>query len=115
MARDTQQTSRAISNEGRRRLLKNLALGSALIPIAGVSLRALAADTPLVTPQDPTAKALKYVDDASQSKDAKPGSHCANCTLYQGSAGSQQGGCLLFPGKAVKAAAWCASWAPKKA
>lgn len=100
-------------DETRRRLLRNVALGMALIPIAGASLRAAAADAPLVTADDPTAKALKYVSDASKAADAKPGSNCANCKLYQGAQGTAQGGCLLFPGKSVKAAGWCSSWTAK--
>lgn len=102
-----------IIDESRRRLLKKLALATVLIPIAGTCVNAAAGDTPLVTTDDATAKALKYVGDASKSRDAKPGSRCANCSLYQGAAGSSQGGCLLFPGKAVQASGWCASWTAK--
>jgi len=102
------------TSESRRRLLKRLTLGVALAPIAALPLReAWGADAPLVSADDPTAKALKYVSDASQSKDAKPGSKCATCQLYQGAAGSAQGPCLLFPGKAVKASGWCSSWTKK--
>ena len=83
--------------EAGRRLLKKVTLGLALTPIATISLRiALAADLPLVTPDDPTAKALKYVSDASKSNDAKPGSTCADCAFYQAAAGSAQGGVPLF-------------------
>jgi hypothetical protein len=103
-----------VIDESRRRLLKKVALGTVLIPLTGTSFKALAADMPLVTADDPTAKALKYVSDASKSPDAKPGSSCSTCALYQGAAGSAQGGCLLFPGKAVKATGWCASWTPRK-
>jgi hypothetical protein len=95
----------------RRQLLKKIALGTVLIPIAVRT--ASAADLPLVSTDDPTAKALKYTADASTATGAKPGSKCANCALYQGTAGSAQGPCLLFPGKAVKATGWCASWAQK--
>ena len=103
-----------LTDESRRRLLKKAALGMALFPIAGLPFSAaIAADLPLVTADDPTAKALKYVGDASKAPDAKPGSKCENCSNYQGTAGSAQGGCLLFPGKAVKSAGWCASWAAK--
>jgi high potential iron-sulfur protein len=99
----------------RRRLLKRVTLGVVLIPIAGLPLRAaIAADLPLVTADDPIAKALKYVSDASKASNAKPGSKCANCSNYQGTAGSAQGGCLLFPGKAVTAAGWCSSWTAKR-
>jgi High potential iron-sulfur protein len=101
-------------DESRRRLLKRVTIGMALVPIAGLPLRAaFAADLPLVTADDPTAKALNYVSDASQATNAKPGSKCANCSNYQGAAGSAQGGCVLFPGKAVKAAGWCSSWIAK--
>jgi High potential iron-sulfur protein len=103
-----------VIDESRRRLLKTVTLGLALIPIVTIPSRiALAADLSLVTSDDPTAKALKYVSDASKSSDAKPGSKCANCTFYQGAAGSAQGGCPLFPGKAVKATGWCSSWNAK--
>jgi hypothetical protein len=101
-------------DESRRRLLKRVSLGVALTPIAGATLRnAWAADLPLVATDDPTAKALKYVPDASKASDAKPGSKCLNCKLYQGAANSSEGGCLLFPGKAVKASGWCSSWTAK--
>src|SRR5262249_33502856 len=98
-------------DESRRQLLK-LTLGVALMPIATAPLRiAFAADLPLVGPDDPIAKALKYVSDAIKSTDAKPGSKCANCTFYQGDASSSQGGCALFPNKAVKADGGWSSWA----
>ena len=101
-------------DESRRRLLKRVSLGVALTPIAAATLRAAwAADLPLVSTDDPTAKALKYTPDASKAADAKPGNKCGNCKLYQGAANSSEGGCLLFPGKAVKASGWCASWTTK--
>jgi hypothetical protein len=100
-------------NEGRRRLLKNVALGMAFVPIMAPLAAANAADAPLVAADDPTAKALKYVTDASKAPDAKPGSTCANCKLYQGAAGAAEGGCQLFPGKSVKATGWCISWTAK--
>ena len=100
-------------DESRRQLLKTVTLGAALAPLAWASGTAIAADLPLVTQDDPTAKALKYTPDASKAPDAKPGSKCANCQQYQGAAGSSQGGCLLFPGKAVKSTGWCMSWTAK--
>jgi len=103
-----------VIDQSRRRLLKRVSLGVALMPIAAIPVRvATAADLPLVSADDPTAKALKYVSDASKATDAKPGSKCANCSFYQGAAGSAQGACPLFPGKAVKAAGWCMSWTAK--
>lgn len=100
----------------RRRLLKNAAVSLALIPVVAAPLRAaVAADAPLVAADDPTAKAVSYVEDATKSKTAKPGSKCAGCALYQGAAGSAQGGCPIFPGKSVKASGWCSSWTAKPA
>jgi hypothetical protein len=99
-------------DESRRQLLKKVALGTVLIPV--VVQTAGAADLPLVSADDPTAKALKYTPDVSKATAAKPGSKCGTCSLYQGAAGSAQGGCLLFPGKAVKSTGWCASWTPKQ-
>ncbi len=101
------------TNLSRRRLLQQVATGAMLLPLAGVPFANAYAADPLVTPDDPTAKALKYVEDASKASGMKPGSHCGNCALYQGAAGSAQGGCAIFPGKQVKAAGVCASWAPK--
>ena len=101
-------------DESRRLLLRNLTLGVVLLPVAGKQLAALAADLPLVnTANDPAAKALQYVDDASKASAAKAGSKCANCKNYQGAANSTQGPCLIFPGKSVKASGWCLSWVAK--
>ena len=101
-------------DESRRRLLKRVSLGVALTPVAGAALKtAWAAELPLVTADDPTAKALQYTPDASKATAAKPGSHCGDCKLYQGAANSAQGPCLLFPGKSVKTTGWCSSWTAK--
>jgi hypothetical protein len=98
----------------RRRLLQRLALG---VPLAALALvrtrRADAAPAPLLDPTAAEARAVKYVEDAKQAKGAAAGSSCANCALYQGANGSTQGPCQLFPGKDVKAAGWCSSWAPQ--
>ena len=104
-----------VTDEARRLLLKKVALGVVLTPIGwAISSHALlAADAQLVSADDPTVKALKYTSDASKAADAKPGSKCANCALYQGAAGSAQGGCLLFPGRSVNALGWCSSWTAK--
>lgn len=106
----------------RRRLLEGFALGIPLLPCAlGSGVAALAylnsaqaADgAPLLSPDAPEAKAVKYVEDASQAKGALPGSTCENCALYQGKTGAAAGACQIFAGKQVKAAGWCSSWAPQ--
>lgn len=95
----------------RRRLLKRLALGVSLAPIAAGGLKsARAADAPLLSVNAPEAKAVHYVEDAKAAKESA-GNTCATCGLYQGANGSAQGPCQLFPGKTVKAAGWCSSWA----
>jgi High potential iron-sulfur protein len=96
----------------RRQLLQRLALGACLLPLGG-GLRGAHASTPLLAVDAPEAKAVKYVEDAKNARGATAGSNCANCALYQGAEGSARGPCQLFPGKDVKAAGWCSSWAPQ--
>ena len=98
------------ASPSRRRLLKHLALGVSLSPLAAGVLRPAFA-APLLSVSAPEAKAVKYVENAKDAKGASPGSSCANCGLYQGASGSAQGPCQLFSGKDVKASGWCSSWA----
>lgn len=105
------------SNESRRRFLKIAAGTAAAAAVVGALPRlARAADLPHVSPSDPTAKALGYVEDASTTKDPKhkAGDSCANCQFYSGGA-TGFGPCQLFPGKAVSAKGWCVSHATKAA
>ena len=98
----------------RRRLLRRLALGALVAPLAAGAWRTTrAASAPLLSVDAPEAKAVKYVENARDAHGAAPGNNCANCGLYQGPNGSTQGPCQLFPGKEVKAAGWCSSWAPQ--
>ena len=98
-------------DEERRALLRRLALGLTLVPLAGLpSRRAHAADPPLLGESDPAARALDYVEDAAKAKGAQSGSLCSNCSVYGGADGAIAGPCTLFPGKWVKAAGWCKSW-----
>jgi len=96
----------------RRRLLSGL-LAAIVVPVAMGVRRALAAAAALLAVNAPEAQAVGYVEDARQAQRAAPGSNCASCALYQGVNGSTQGPCQLFPGKEVKAAGWCSSWAPQ--
>lgn len=93
----------------RRRLLKQLALTLSFAPFAARIARAAAE---LLAPGSAPAKAVQYTEDAASSK-APAGNRCANCALYQGTSTSAQGPCQIFPGKEVKAAGWCSSWAPQ--
>jgi hypothetical protein len=93
-------------DDARRMLLKNLAAGLSLVPLAA----SRAADAPLLAEDDPAAKVVHYVDDAGRAKDAQPGANCANCIQYTPGPGEGRGSCKLFAGKLVKAAGWCSAW-----
>jgi hypothetical protein len=102
--------------ESRRRFLKAAAGTTMAVAVMGSLPRfARAADLPPVTTDDPTAKALGYVDDASKTTDPKhkAGDACATCQFYAGAA-TGRGPCQLFPGKSVSAKGWCVSHSPKK-
>lgn len=83
-----------------------------------MATQAVAADLPALTADDPLAKSLNYVADASKLTAAsaptfKPGSACAKCSLYSGAAGAANGPCGIFAGKSVSAKGWCVSFAAK--
>jgi hypothetical protein len=88
-----------------------------------VSATASAADLKLVDPaQNPIAKAIKYVHDATKAKRAdKMGvaakdQLCSNCALYKPADKKidkkDVGNCSMIAGHYVAAAGWCASWVP---
>src|ERR1700730_15742945 len=100
-------------NQSRRKFVQKLMLGATLAPLAVARLTAShAADQPLLSPDDPAARKVKYVEDARKEKSAK-GNKCSNCALYEGTYNSSQVPCQIFPDKQVKAAGWCSSWAPQ--
>jgi hypothetical protein len=102
----------AREDPSRRRFLTRLLLGGTLAPLLMARASATPASAmPLLSPSDAAAKSLKYTPDASTAEDVPTGNKCANCALYEGSGGSTQGPCQVFPGKQVKAAGWCSSWA----
>jgi hypothetical protein len=87
-------------------------------PASAPAAAAPASNLPMVDEKDPQAVALSYVADASRVDKAKfakfeASQNCANCTLYQGAAGSTSGGCTLFPGKQVAAKGWCSGYTKK--
>jgi hypothetical protein len=97
----------------RRLFLQRLSFVS-LAPLAAGAARVThAGDAALLAANSPEAKAVQYTEDAKKAKGATPGATCATCALYQGTYGSDQGACQIFPGKQVKAAGWCSSWAPQ--
>ena len=96
-----------LNSSSRRAVLKS-ACGALLSTF--ICQKSLAEDLPLLSEDDPAAKAVHYVADVSRAKDAKPGNTCANCSLYSGDKKSMQGSCAIFGNKQVKANGWCSSW-----
>ena len=97
----------------RRRFISGIA---ATMTVGGlVTVRASAEELPRVSEDDPTAKALGYVHDATTvDASARPADRfCYNCQLYQADADAPWGGCAIFPGKAVAGKGWCKSWVPR--
>jgi hypothetical protein len=81
------------------------------------AMPAQSAEMPKLSEDDPQAKSLSYVHDATTLGDSQPryqpGQACSNCALYQGGAGDEWGACSIFPGKQVKGTGWCSVYAPK--
>jgi High potential iron-sulfur protein len=106
------------SKLSRRRFISQVAVG---VPVTAITLRqtARAQELPPVTGDDPTAKALLYVEDATTVDTSNPlaaryqaGQDCANCLQSPGASGSRLA-CNLFPGKSVAPGGWCTAWAMK--
>lgn len=101
----------------RRDALKSLltatgALGATAALSPAATAAATAAALPHVSPQDPTAMALAYFEDAGkvdakQYPTYKSGQLCNNCLQATGGANDPWRGCNLFPGKLVSAKGWC--------
>ncbi len=87
----------------RRTLLK----GMAVLPVVGFAGIQSVQAADLLSVDDPTAKALGYIE-ASTISDK----NCANCNLYVATDGAS-GPCAIFPGKEVLAAGYCNSWIPR--
>jgi len=82
--------------------------GSALIGVTLGSTALKAHAQEKVAADDPTAKALNYVENSKVE-----GSNCANCMYVSGEAGQDYRPCALFPGKVVSANGWCSAWVKK--
>lgn len=109
------------SIDAARRRAVRLMLGSlAAVPVVNLvgSVVAEAAELPPLSPDDPQAKALQYVHDATQANRTDKGGvaaseqFCSNCQFIQASEGEWRP-CQIFPGKAVNENGWCVSWVHK--
>jgi hypothetical protein len=108
------------SRLNRRLFLRNAAIA---FPIGYIVIEGAAraqGDLPHVTSDDPTAKAVYYVEDAAKVDKSNPlavryteGQHCANCMQLQGDPGADWRPCNLFPGKLVSSKGWCSAWQKK--
>ena len=108
----------------RRRFIVQAAIampaGAALLNAALTGTATAQAPLPQLAVNDPTAKALLYVDDAAKV-DRKnplaarftPDQKCSTCSQIQGKAGDANRPCAIFPGKLVAAKGWCSVWAKK--
>lgn len=111
--------------KSRRDAVKVMLGTAAAIPVVNlVGFGTARAEVPAnaVTEDDPTAIALKYKRDATQSERmsaARPGlppeqQQCENCQFMLADLGEGEWrGCSLFPGKLINLNGWCASWTLK--
>jgi hypothetical protein len=91
------------TDSARRNLLK----GIAIVPVAIALGRVGTASAADLSPNDPVAKSLGYVE-----KSATAGQHCAICNLWQGGTAAR-GKCTIFGDKLVNSQGWCKSWVKK--
>lgn len=103
----------------RRSFIQSVA---AALPVGALVMqsKAFAGELPKLDPNDPTAKALLYVNNAADVDTSNPaaakyaeGQTCANCAQIQGEDGAEWRPCGIFPGKVVAAAGWCSVWVGK--
>lgn len=104
------------------KVMLGTAVAIPMINLVGFGTAHAAAPANAVTPDDPTAQALKYSQDATQSirdSAARPGAptgeqHCATCMFMLADQGEGDWkGCSLFPGKLISINGWCSSWTLK--
>ncbi len=103
-------------DKDRRKVLKLALTGVAAVPLSSLLLnsQASAGDLPPVSEDDPAAKGLSYVHDASKSSNPKrkPDQYCKNCNLIRSESGEWRA-CQIFPGKGVNENGWCSAWVLK--
>jgi hypothetical protein len=97
----------------RRTLLKGALLGAAAVPMTALLGRTADAAGARVSPTEPQAKSLGYVEDASTvdakaNPNFKAGQHCANCLqAANGKEGMAEVNCNIFAGRPVSGKGWC--------
>ena len=96
----------------RRSLLKGALLGVAAVPVSALLGRTAHAATGRVDPNEPTAKSLGYIEDATKvdakaNPNYKPGQLCSNCLQAPVKEGAEYVPCNIFAGREVAAKGWC--------
>ena len=85
---------------------------------SSVAEQAAAAALPPLDPNDPTAKALGFVNDATKVDSKthptfKPGQNAALARNIRARPGDATAACTIFAGKSVPQGGWCQVWAQK--
>lgn len=98
----------------RRALLKGALMGVAAVPVSALLSRTAGAATGRVDPNEPQAKSLGYIEDATKvdakaNPNYKPGQTCANCLQAPNKPGDWVP-CNIFAGREVAAKGWCKVW-----
>lgn len=104
----------------RRSVLQSLLLAPLAVLLPKV---AFAAGAENMKPDDPLAKAMQYVEDASKAGPTRTDktSNCGNCAKYakcpagvaacvSGKKTDARAACEIFMGKHVTKGGWCMSW-----
>lgn len=110
---------RKSSRLNRRRFLTRTAQGAALIPLLSLTDETVWA-AEKITLDNPMAKALGYVHDAStvdvakfpkRAGEAGADQYCYNCSQYVETE-PEWGTCAIFPNLLVAKDGWCNVWVP---
>lgn len=96
----------------RRTLLKGALLGVAAVPVSSLLSRTANAAAGKVDPNEPQAKSLGYVEDATKvdakaNPNYKAGQQCANCLQSKPNGSAPYIPCNIFAGRDVAAKGWC--------
>lgn len=105
----------------RRDLLKGALAGLASIAVVTevvAQAKPAAGKLPLISVDDPQAKALGYVLDTTKVDQKanpmhKPDQKCSNCLHWGGAPTDPTASCAIFGGKGVVGPGWCKVWAKK--
>jgi len=80
-------------------------------PAAAPAAKPAAGALPVLSPTEPAAKALGYIEDATKVDAKANGQHCGNCLQWADKDRKVAlAKCNLFPGKLVKNPGWCKVW-----